>query len=68
MDWPRNTGALAGAVVNVVLKSGTNKLHGDFYEYNRNSYFSATNPFAQRDALGKPFLQPAVNWDDSVLL
>jgi len=57
-------GSTSGAVVNVVLKSGTNKLHGDFYEYNRNSYFSATNPFAQRDALGKPFLQPAVNWND----
>jgi len=57
-------GRTSGAVVNVVLKSGTNKLHGDIYEFNRNSYFSATNPFAQRDANGKPFLQPAVNWND----
>ena len=52
-------GRTSGAVVNVVLKSGTNKLRGDIYEYNRNSYFSATNPFAQRDASGKPFLQPS---------
>jgi len=57
-------GSTSGAVVNVVLKSGTNKLHGDIYEYNRNSYFNATNPFAQRDAQGKPYLQPAINWND----
>jgi hypothetical protein len=57
-------GRTSGAVVNVVLKSGTNKLHGDVYAYNRNSYFSATNPFAQRDSSGKPYLQPAVNWND----
>lgn len=57
-------GPTSGAVVNVVLKSGTNALHGDAYEYNRNSYFSATNPFAQRDAKGNPFLQPSINWND----
>ncbi len=57
-------GRTSGAVVNVVLKSGTNRLHGDAYSYNRNSYFSATNPFAQRDANGNPYLQPAVNWND----
>jgi len=57
-------GSTSGAVVNVVLKSGTNKLHGDIYEFNRNSYFNATNPFAQRDASGKPYLQPAVNYND----
>jgi len=57
-------GPTSGGVVNVVLKSGTNALHGDLYEYNRNSAFSATNPFAQRNAAGKPFLQPSVNWND----
>ena len=57
-------GQTSGAVVNVVLKSGTNRVHGDIYEYNRNSYFSATSPFAQRDAQGNPFLQPAENWND----
>lgn len=57
-------GATSGGVVNVVLKSGSNALHGDLYEYNRNSAFSATNPFAQRDASGNPFLQPAENWND----
>jgi len=57
-------GRTSGAVVNVILKSGTNRVHGDTYEFNRNSYFSATNPFARRDATGKPFLQPAVNYND----
>ena len=50
-----------GAVINVVLRSGTNTLHGDAYEFNRNSYFNATNPFARRDPQGKPFLAPRVN-------
>ena len=57
-------GPTSGGVVNVVLKSGTNSLHGDLYEYNRNSYFSATNPFARRSASGTPLLQPAVNYND----
>jgi hypothetical protein len=57
-------GRTSGAVVNVVLKSGTNSLHGDAYEFNRNSYFNATNPFARRDAQGRPFLQPRVNFNN----
>jgi Carboxypeptidase regulatory-like domain len=59
-EWGRTS----GGVINVVLKSGTNQMHGDLYGYNRNSYFSATNPFARRDAQGKPFLQPRVNYND----
>ncbi len=59
-EWGRTS----GAVVNVVLKSGTNQLHGDLYEFNRNSFFSATNPFARRDAQGRPFLQPRVNFNN----
>ncbi|MFN7992452.1 MAG: TonB-dependent receptor [Bryobacteraceae bacterium] len=57
-------GRTSGAVVNVVLKSGTNQLHGSLYSYNRNSFFSATNPFARRDATGNPLLQPRINWND----
>ncbi|MGI9070473.1 MAG: carboxypeptidase regulatory-like domain-containing protein [Bryobacteraceae bacterium] len=59
-EWGRTS----GAVVNIALKSGTNVPHGDIYEFNQNSYFSATNPFARRDAEGRPFLQPRVNWND----
>ncbi len=57
-------GRTSGAVINVVLKSGTNDVHGDLYEFNRNSFFNATNPFARRDAQGRPFLQPAVNFNN----
>ena len=39
-------GANAGAVVNVVTKSGTNQWHGDLFEFVRNSAFNARNYFA----------------------
>lgn len=57
-------GRTSGMVVNVVLKSGTNDLHGSASILNRNSVFSATNPFARRDTNGDPFLQPWVNWNN----
>jgi hypothetical protein len=57
-------GRTSGVIVNVVLKSGTNDLHGSLYGYNRNSKFSATNPYARRDEKGEPFLQPWVNWNN----
>ena len=39
-------GANAGAVVNVVTKSGTNEWHGDLFEFVRNRAFNARNYFA----------------------
>src|SRR5512146_1290952 len=39
-------GANAGAVVNVVTKSGTNQWHGDAFEFVRNREFNARNYFA----------------------
>ncbi len=39
-------GANAGAVVNVVTKSGTNEWHGDVFEFVRNREFNARNYFA----------------------
>ncbi len=39
-------GTNAGAVVNVVTKSGTNQYHGDVFEFVRNREFNARNYFA----------------------
>ena len=39
-------GTNAGAVVNVVTKSGTNQWHGDAFEFVRNREFNARNFFA----------------------
>ncbi|MEO8662605.1 MAG: carboxypeptidase regulatory-like domain-containing protein [Bryobacteraceae bacterium] len=41
-DFGRNPGSM----VNVVIKSGTNSLHGTAYYYNRNEALAAHNPFA----------------------
>jgi hypothetical protein len=34
-----------GAIMNAVIKSGTNQLHGDLWEFLRNDKFDAINPF-----------------------
>ncbi len=39
------TGRMAGGVINMVLKSGTNKYHGDIFEYIRNDIFDARTFF-----------------------
>jgi len=46
-------GRTGGAAFNVVLKSGTNKLHGDIYEYIRNDATDARNPFTSVSATGQ---------------
>jgi hypothetical protein len=43
---PANYGVRAGAVVNMVSKSGTNSIHGDLFEFLRNGYTNARNFFA----------------------
>ena len=39
-------GRNGGGVVNLVIKSGTNQLHGSAYYFNRNEYFAANTPLA----------------------
>src|SRR3954470_7592695 len=41
------SGRNAGAVVNMVTKSGTNRLHGDLYDFLRNSEMDSRNFFSQ---------------------
>ena len=48
-------GRNAGAVVNIVTKSGTNSLHGDFFEYFRNNVLDARNYFDQSRFPKAPF-------------
>jgi Carboxypeptidase regulatory-like domain len=44
-NYDAELGRASGAVVNVILKSGTNDYHGAAYEFVRNSYFNARNFF-----------------------
>lgn len=46
-----------GAVINVLLKSGSNQFHGSFYEFLRNSAFDAKNFFDDPTAPIVPFKQ-----------
>ena len=45
-NYSAEYGRASGAVINVSINSGTNKFHGDAYEYNRNTSFNAIGPFS----------------------
>jgi hypothetical protein len=44
-NYSAEYGRSAGAVFNVSINSGTDKLHGKLWEYNRNTDFNAIGPF-----------------------
>ena len=48
-------GRSSGALINAVVRSGSNQLHGSLYEFHRNDNLDATNFFANKQSLGKPF-------------
>jgi Carboxypeptidase regulatory-like domain len=56
-------GRAAGGVFNVALKSGTNVFHGNLYEYNRNSFSEAHNPFSATSPTGQILPPTPVNWN-----
>lgn len=47
-------GRNSGSVVNVVTKSGTNQVHGDFYEFFRNTVLDANNFFNNANGVATP--------------
>jgi hypothetical protein len=47
-------GLAGGASVNVMLKSGSNELHGAAYAYNIDSFFQANDFFANASGVSKP--------------
>jgi Carboxypeptidase regulatory-like domain len=49
-----DSGAAAGANVNIIIKSGTNNLHGTLWEFNRNNDLTQTY-----DAIAKASVKPA---------
>jgi hypothetical protein len=46
-----DSGYSSGGQVSLVTKSGTNAFHGSAYEYNRNTIFSANDPFLKNSQL-----------------
>ena len=57
-------GRTGGAAFNVVLKSGTNKLHGNIYEYARNDATNARNPFTSIDSQGNIIKSRQLRFND----
>jgi hypothetical protein len=55
-----DSGYSSGAQVSLVTKSGTNSFHGSAYEYNRNTIFSANDPFLKESQIssGEPNTAP----------
>jgi hypothetical protein len=47
----------SGANVDVVTKSGTNQLHGDAFEFNRNNIFNANDYFLKQEGQARPSLK-----------
>lgn len=45
-NYSARYGGNAGGVVNIVTKSGTNEVHGDLFEFNRNAVFNARDFFS----------------------
>lgn len=58
-------GNYAGGIINATIKSGTNKFHGDVFEFLRNDYFNANkwenSPYISGAANGFP--TPKLRWN-----
>src|SRR5882757_2073119 len=56
-NYTAELGGASGATINIVSKTGTNRLHGSLFGFFRNDSMDARNPFAFTQALvpGQPF-------------
>jgi len=52
-DFSAEFGHSTGAVENAVIKSGTNSIHGNLWEYVRNTAFNANDYFAKQDGVAR---------------
>jgi hypothetical protein len=51
--YTAESGTAAGAVINIITKSGTQQFHGGAYYYNRNEAFNANNFFNNRQGIAR---------------
>ncbi len=58
-DFSAEFGHSTGSIVNAVIKSGTNQLHGNFWEYIRNTVFNANDYFANHFPTAAQRIRPA---------
>ena len=60
-SYSAENGHAAGAIVNVITKSGSNQFHGSAFEYFRNDIFDAWEYFAKQ---GASFIhKPEMRWN-----
>ena len=57
-NYSAEYGQNAGGVVNIITKSGTNRYHGDIFEYLRNRALNAANYFTYSAATNKKTVDP----------
>ena len=61
-NYPPDYGISSGATISLSLKSGTQKFHGELWEFNRNTAFNA-NSWQNKNTSGKPTPRAKLNYN-----